>query len=100
VTANCTSKLQTRALVREGSPEQETLKCPTVIQLVIGHRWWPDTKTDWSTDRRSQNNLNLSEVISPVRLRPEKGCAGDDQQKLKTTDPTSRQRGFPTSTNP
>jgi hypothetical protein len=39
-------------------------------------------------------------LINPVGLRPEKGCAGDAQQKLKTTDPTSRQRGRPTSTNP
>jgi hypothetical protein len=30
---------------------------------------------------------------SPMGLRPEKGCADDAQQKLKTTDPTSRQRG-------
>jgi hypothetical protein len=29
-----------------------------------------------------------------------KGCAGDVRQKLKSTDPTSRQRGRPTSTNP
>jgi hypothetical protein len=30
-------------------------------------------------------------LMSPVRLRSEKGCAGDAQQlKLKTTDPTSR----------
>jgi hypothetical protein len=35
----------------------------------------------------------------PVGLKPEKGCAGDAQQNLKTTDPTSRQRGRPTSTN-
>jgi hypothetical protein len=32
-------------------------------------------------------------------LRSEKSCAGDARQKLKTTDPTSRQRGCPTSTN-
>jgi hypothetical protein len=37
---------------------------------------------------------------SPVELRSEKDCAGDAQQKLKTTDPTSRQRGCPTSTDP
>jgi hypothetical protein len=29
--------------------------------------------------------------LSPVGLRPEKGRAGDAQQKLKTTDLTSRQ---------
>jgi hypothetical protein len=39
-------------------------------------------------------------LMSPVGLKSEKGCAGDAQQKLKTTDPTSRQRGRPTSTNP
>jgi hypothetical protein len=39
-------------------------------------------------------------LMSPMGLRPEKGCAGEDQQKLKTTDPTSSQRGRPTSTNP
>jgi hypothetical protein len=38
--------------------------------------------------------------MTPVGLRSEKGCAGDDRQKLKSTDPTSRQRGRPTSTNP
>jgi hypothetical protein len=39
-------------------------------------------------------------LMSPVELRSEKGCAGDARQKLKSTDPTSRQRGRPTSTNP
>jgi hypothetical protein len=38
--------------------------------------------------------------MSPVGLGSEGGCAGDAQQKLKTTDPTSRQRGRPTSTYP
>jgi hypothetical protein len=38
--------------------------------------------------------------MSPVGLSSEKGCAGDDQQKLKSIDPTSRQRGRPTSTKP
>jgi hypothetical protein len=39
-------------------------------------------------------------LISPVGLRSDKGYTGDARQKLKTTDPTSRQRGRPTSTNP
>jgi hypothetical protein len=39
-------------------------------------------------------------LMSPVGLRSEKDCAGDALQKLKSTDPTSRQRGRPTSTNP
>jgi hypothetical protein len=38
--------------------------------------------------------------MSALGLRPEKGCTDDAQQKLKITDPTSRQRGHPTSTNP
>jgi hypothetical protein len=38
--------------------------------------------------------------MNPVGLRYEKFCAGDARQKLKTTDPTFRQRGHPTSTNP
>jgi hypothetical protein len=32
-------------------------------------------------------------LVSPMGLRPEKGCAGYAQQKMKTTDPASRQRG-------
>jgi ectoine hydroxylase-related dioxygenase (phytanoyl-CoA dioxygenase family) len=36
--------------------------------------------------------------MSPVGLRSEKGCA--IRQKLKTRDPTSRQRVRPKSTNP
>jgi hypothetical protein len=38
-------------------------------------------------------------LMSPVGPRSEKGCSGDAQQKLNTTDPTSRQRGRLTSTN-
>jgi hypothetical protein len=39
-------------------------------------------------------------LISPVGLRSEKSCAGDAGQELKTENPTSHQRGRPTSTNP
>jgi hypothetical protein len=35
-------------------------------------------------------------LMSSVGLSSEKGCAGDARQKLKCTDPTSRQRGRPT----
>jgi hypothetical protein len=38
-------------------------------------------------------------LMSSVGLRSEKGCAGDVLQKLESTDPTSHQRGRPTSTN-
>jgi hypothetical protein len=39
-------------------------------------------------------------LMSPMELRSEKGYAGEAPQKMKSTDPTSRQRGRPTSTNP
>jgi hypothetical protein len=39
-------------------------------------------------------------VASPTGLGPENDCAGEDQQQLHTTDPSSRQRERPTSTNP
>jgi hypothetical protein len=32
-------------------------------------------------------------VMSPAGLGPENDCAGEDQQELQTTDPSSRQRG-------
>jgi hypothetical protein len=38
-------------------------------------------------------------VLSPVGLGPEDDFAGDEQQQLQTTDPSSRQRGHPTSEN-
>jgi hypothetical protein len=39
-------------------------------------------------------------VASPTGLGPENDCAGEDQQQLQTTHPSSRQRERPTSTNP
>jgi hypothetical protein len=39
-------------------------------------------------------------LMSPAGLTHKKDGDGDALQKLKTTDPTSRQRGRPTSTNP
>jgi hypothetical protein len=39
-------------------------------------------------------------VTSPTGLGPESDCAGEGQQQLQTTDPSSRQRGRPKSTNP
>jgi hypothetical protein len=32
-------------------------------------------------------------VMSPAGLESENDCAGEDQQQLYTTDPSSRQRG-------
>jgi hypothetical protein len=37
--------------------------------------------------------------MSRTGLGPDRDCAGEAQQQLKTTDPNSRQRGRPTSTN-
>jgi hypothetical protein len=39
-------------------------------------------------------------ATSPAGLGPKNDCAGEDQQQLQTTDPSSRQRGLPKSTNP
>jgi hypothetical protein len=39
-------------------------------------------------------------VASTTGLRPENDCAGECQQQLSTTDPSSRQRQRPISTNP
>jgi hypothetical protein len=39
-------------------------------------------------------------VASPTGLGPESDCAGERQQQLQTTDPSSRQRERLTSTNP
>jgi hypothetical protein len=57
--STCTDKLQTRPLVREGAPQEETRKCLKVFsmemkeELFVGARWWPDTRTSWPTDRQS-----------------------------------------------
>jgi hypothetical protein len=32
-------------------------------------------------------------IMSPAGLGPENDCAGEDQQQLLTTDPSSRQKG-------
>jgi hypothetical protein len=37
-------------------------------------------------------------VASPTGLGPKNDCAGEGQQQLITTDPSSRQRDRPTST--
>jgi hypothetical protein len=38
-------------------------------------------------------------ALNPAGLGPEKDCAGEVQQQLKTTDPTTAQREPPKSTN-
>jgi hypothetical protein len=39
-------------------------------------------------------------AASSTGLKPEKDCAGKGQQHIQKTDPSSRQREVPTSTNP
>jgi hypothetical protein len=39
-------------------------------------------------------------VASPTGLGPENDCAGENQQQLETTDPSSRQREHRTTANP
>jgi hypothetical protein len=46
------------------------------------------------------NLRQLNMVASPTGLGPENDCAGKDQLKLQTTDPSSRQKERSTSTNP
>jgi hypothetical protein len=52
-------KLQTRPLVREGATEEVNRKHFKIFsmevkeKLVAGSGWWPDTNTDWPTNRQS-----------------------------------------------
>jgi hypothetical protein len=48
----------------------------------------------------SQQLRQLNIVMSLAGLRPEKDCASEAQQQLKTTDPPSHYKGLPTSTIP
>jgi hypothetical protein len=50
---------------QRGRPRQDTSNCQTENKnLSMSCKWEPDTKTDWPTDRRSQNSLNLgSETV-------------------------------------
>jgi hypothetical protein len=57
MTENCTSKLLTRPLVREGVPLHEDRKCPTIIQIWP---WAPDGgPTSRQTDRQNVGKNNL-----------------------------------------
>jgi hypothetical protein len=57
-------KVQTRLLVREGAPHQQTRNCKKKLKrdwgnLVAGPKWVLETKTDWPTDCRSQYNFDF-----------------------------------------
>jgi hypothetical protein len=34
--------------------------------MVAGSRWWPDTRTDWPTDRRSYYNFDFDSHFSDL----------------------------------
>jgi hypothetical protein len=57
VTANCTNKLQTRPLVKQGSPQHADRNLFDSNTNLV-----PDTKADCPSDSRSQYNLNLAGV--------------------------------------
>jgi hypothetical protein len=53
-------KLQTRPLAREGVLHEEvTVRLKENLKLVMGTKGVPDTKANWPTDSRSQNQLRL-----------------------------------------
>jgi hypothetical protein len=67
---NCMSKLQTHPLIRDGAPQEENDRCPTVIQMWLrGLRWMPDTKTDWPTDCQSQYKFSFSKLVMESQRR-------------------------------
>jgi hypothetical protein len=60
-----TSKLKASRLFRESSVLKRRQKsedniCEEKAKSVAVPENWPDTRTDWPTDRRLQDNLNLS----------------------------------------
>jgi hypothetical protein len=59
------------------------------LGVKINTGTWPSRLGEPKKQRR-QNTLT-----SPAGRGPERRCAGEAQQQLKTTDPTSRQRGRP-----
>jgi hypothetical protein len=68
--SNC--KRQTRPLVREGAPNQQTSNCQTIIKIWS---WAPDgcfipRQTGWLTVGR---NITLTWIVQWLRLAPSKG---------------------------
>jgi hypothetical protein len=54
-------KIQSCPIVREGALHEEANKylIKGSLQSDEGHQKWPDTKTNWPTDRRLQMQLQL-----------------------------------------
>jgi hypothetical protein len=67
--SNCTTKLQTRLLIREGAPEEGNGKCLKMLpteekgKLTAGPRWWTVITIDWLTAGR-KITLILSQSVS------------------------------------
>jgi hypothetical protein len=60
--SNC--KRQTRTVIREGAPHQQTRSC-----LTVSSRWVLYSKTDWKTDRRSWHKTRLDWTENSSRRR-------------------------------
>jgi hypothetical protein len=69
--SNC--KLQTRPLVREDVQLPKDNFQERNGKLVTGPRWRPDTRPDWPTDRRSQDNFDLDLDFEEWRLVSSEG---------------------------
>jgi hypothetical protein len=109
VTANCTSKLQICLLVRGGTSQHDAIvMCPRsgpdTGRLTVGHKITWTWGYNWTTLFLGETNTGTGlSMLDSLKtwdkgLRFKKDCA-EAQQQLKTTDPTSRQGGHPTSPN-
>jgi hypothetical protein len=85
---------KSRSLANNAGPNDRGYDWATLFMGEINTGTWPSRLGESHKWRR------WTMLVSSVRLGSEGGCAGDAGQKLKTTDPTSRQRGRPTSTKP
>jgi hypothetical protein len=104
---NC--KLQNQPLDREGASQKRDSnlqKSTFGKEAISGHKYQSGFETTIYRLIFSRNvtlilTLTLTLTLtSPMGLRSESGFAGDVQQKRKTTNPASRQRGHPKSLNP
>jgi hypothetical protein len=71
-------KIQTRPLVRGGTLHEEGSTYQTKEHVKSGHgpKGWPDTKTYWPTDRRSQIDLHSTLIIEGISyLKRNSVCA-------------------------
>jgi hypothetical protein len=55
----------------------------------MGRRWVPDTRTDWQTDRQSQNNFSLNSKCIPnthLSVSQEPGVCGSEVMLLNISE--------------